>query len=74
MEIDSADIRQKLLSGSTFPGLTPTSFISGWVVLETRCDTPLDVAAVYTAEAAVRESQPGLPVEVERVPGTFIPC
>jgi len=76
LEIDCADIREQLLGTPSAPGPQAPIFIKGWVVIETPVETPLDVVAVYTAEPRTpggeRPGQ-GLALEVERVPGTFIP-
>jgi hypothetical protein len=80
MEIDCADIRLRLLAPPEPAGPGRSAFIKGWVVLEvwgtTSVETPLDVVAVYTAdpiEAARGQPGQGLALQVERIPGVFIP-
>jgi len=76
LEIDCADIREQLLGTPSAPGPPAPTFIKGWIVIETRAETPLDVVAVYTAEPLTRGRErpgQGLALEVERIPGTFIP-
>jgi hypothetical protein len=65
MEIDGPDIREVLLS----PHPPAPAFIKGWVVIESP-EFPLDVVAVYTAQAL--SGTGGVSIAIDRVPATQV--
>jgi hypothetical protein len=73
LEIDCRDIREVLLRvpGGP-PGPPAPTFIKGWVVIETLTDVPLDVVAVYTAEALGAPETEAPSIAVDRVTGNRI--
>lgn len=65
MEIDGPDIREVLLH----QGPPAPAFIKGWVVIESP-DFPLDVVAVYTAQALGGAG--GVSIAIDRVTATQV--
>jgi hypothetical protein len=76
LEIDCRDIREVLLAAASGEaGPLASTFIKGWVVIETLSDVPLDVVAVYTVAPLGANGKQPVSLATDRVPGSrvFLP-